>query len=94
MIPVPRGGTHFGTAPKGNPLCSASKPVGAKGGAQPFDLQRFARALQRQHVEAARHYLLRLEQVPPCRFDVVALQGAGAALQIEWIRAAFCADGF
>ena len=49
---------------------------------------------QRRLVFAARHFLLRLERVPPCRFDVLALQGAGEALQIEWIRAAFCADGF
>ena len=49
---------------------------------------------QRRLLFAARHYLLRLEQVPPCRFDVLALQGAGESLQIEWLRAAFCADGF
>ncbi|HNT39720.1 MAG TPA: YraN family protein [Rubrivivax sp.] len=34
---------------------------------------------------AARHYLLRLPTLPPCRFDVVAIDGA----RIEWIRAAF-----
>jgi len=49
---------------------------------------------QRRLLFAARHYLRRLEQVPPCRFDVLALQGAGEGLQIDWIRAAFCADGF
>lgn len=34
---------------------------------------------------AADHYLLRLPVLPPCRFDVVAIDGAG----IEWIQAAF-----
>lgn len=42
-------------------------------------------AKQRRIVAAARHYLLRLHQPPPCRFDVVALDGA----HIEWLRAAF-----
>lgn len=34
---------------------------------------------------AARHYLQRLAVPPPCRFDVVAIDGSG----IEWIQAAF-----
>lgn len=34
---------------------------------------------------AARHYLGRLAVPPPCRFDVVAIDGDG----IEWIQAAF-----
>lgn len=49
---------------------------------------------QRRLLFAARHYLLRWAQLPPCRFDVVAVQGEGGALEIEWIRAAFNADGF
>lgn len=48
---------------------------------------------QRRIVFAARHYLLRLGQVPPCRFDVVLVQGdaiSHAALPaLDWIRAAF-----
>ena len=36
-------------------------------------------------VAAARQYLMRLRRVPPCRFDVVALQ-EGAP---EWIKGAF-----
>ena len=40
---------------------------------------------QRRIVFAARHYLLRLRTLPPCRFDVV-LVGAGG---IEWLPAAF-----
>ncbi len=35
---------------------------------------------------AAQHYLLKLHALPPCRFDIVALQ-AGSAPQ--WIRDAF-----
>ena len=40
---------------------------------------------QRRIVFAARHYLLRLRQPPPCRFDVVSMEGGG----IHWMRAAF-----
>jgi putative endonuclease len=40
---------------------------------------------QRRIVFAARHYLMRLAQQPPCRFDVVSVE-AGA---IEWLRGAF-----
>ncbi len=40
---------------------------------------------QRRLVRAARHYLLRLPRLPPCRFDVVAVQGDA----LEWVRGAF-----
>jgi len=40
---------------------------------------------QRRIVFAARHYLARLAQQPPCRFDVVALEAG----RIEWLQAAF-----
>ena len=36
-------------------------------------------------VFAARHYLMRLREPPPCRFDVVVLDGQ----KIGWLRAAF-----
>jgi putative endonuclease len=49
---------------------------------------------QRRIVFAARHYIARLSPVPPCRFDVVSLQGAASELQIEWIKAAFDASGY
>ncbi|MBO9516020.1 MAG: YraN family protein [Variovorax sp.] len=39
---------------------------------------------QRRIVFAARHYLLRLRTLPPCRFDVVLVED-----RIEWIQAAF-----
>ncbi len=39
---------------------------------------------QRRIVFAARHYLMRLGAPPPCRFDVVLVEG-----RVEWIRAAF-----
>jgi putative endonuclease len=42
-------------------------------------------AKQRRIVRAARHYLLRLPVMPPCRFDVVALDGG----RISWVKAAF-----
>ena len=40
---------------------------------------------QRRLVFAARHYLLRLPQMPPCRFDVVAIDGE----RIDWLKGAF-----
>ncbi len=40
---------------------------------------------QRRIVFAARHYLLRMRTTPPCRFDVVLLEGD----RIEWLPAAF-----
>jgi putative endonuclease len=40
---------------------------------------------QRRIVFAARCYLLRLRQEPPCRFDVISMEGGG----IQWMRAAF-----
>ena len=42
-------------------------------------------AKQRSLVFAAQHFLSRLRSVPPCRFDVIALEGE----HIEWLRAAF-----
>lgn len=36
-------------------------------------------------VYAARHYLTRYASPPPCRFDVVAIDGE----RLEWLRAAF-----
>ncbi|HSW03747.1 YraN family protein [Aquabacterium sp.] len=42
-------------------------------------------AKQRRIVRAAQHYLLQLAQLPPCRFDVVAIDGDA----LQWIRAAF-----
>lgn len=55
---------------------------------------------QRRIVFAARHFLLRLGSEPPCRFDVVLIQGRPGTLdghpdapaellRIEWLRAAF-----
>lgn len=40
---------------------------------------------QRRIVFAARHYLMRLREPPPCRFDVISMEGGG----IQWMRAAF-----
>jgi putative endonuclease len=40
---------------------------------------------QRRLVRAAQHYLLRLASPPPCRFDVLAIDGE----RIEWLQAAF-----
>lgn len=40
---------------------------------------------QRRIVFAAQHWLMRQAKVPPCRFDVVALDGS----QLQWLKAAF-----
>lgn len=42
-------------------------------------------AKRRRIVFAAQHYLMRLATLPPCRFDVVAIDGD----RFEWLRAAF-----
>jgi putative endonuclease len=49
---------------------------------------------QRRIVFAARHYIARLLPLPPCRFDVVSLEGTGPELQIDWLKAAFDASGY
>lgn len=45
-------------------------------------------AKQRRLIYAARHYLLRHATPPPCRFDVVALDGD----ELSWLKAAFDAE--
>ncbi|MDE2092475.1 MAG: YraN family protein [Burkholderiales bacterium] len=42
-------------------------------------------AKQRSVVFAAQHFVRALRTLPPCRFDVVAIDGE----RIEWLRAAF-----
>ncbi|MEO8059016.1 MAG: YraN family protein [Burkholderiales bacterium] len=40
---------------------------------------------QRRLVFAAQHFLRRYSTLPPCRFDVIAIEGEG----VEWLRGAF-----
>lgn len=50
---------------------------------------------QKRLVLAARYYLMRFASPPPCRFDVVLVQGrleGAEAVTIEWLRGAFDAD--
>ena len=50
---------------------------------------------QQRIIFAARHYLMRLGSPPPCRFDVVLVQGKLAlpqGIHIEWLRGAFDAS--
>ena len=50
-------------------------------------------AKQARIVLAARHYLLRWPgEPPPCRFDVVTVEGEGKQAQINWLQAAFDAS--
>ena len=47
---------------------------------------------QQRIVFAARHYLMRYKTLPPCRFDVVLVQGGlgtDTNPMIEWLRSAF-----
>ena len=50
---------------------------------------------QRRIIFAARYYLMRFNTLPPCRFDVVLVQGTLArpqSVHIEWLRGAFDAS--
>ncbi|MFZ4479293.1 MAG: YraN family protein [Rhodoferax sp.] len=40
---------------------------------------------QRRIIYAARHYLMRLREPPPCRFDVVLIEQG----ELQWLRGAF-----
>lgn len=52
-------------------------------------------AKQRRIIFAARYYLLRLAKTPPCRFDVVSVEGDLVSKPvIAWIRGAFDAPSF
>lgn len=42
-------------------------------------------AKQRRIVFAARHFLMRQQQLPPCRFDVLTIDPFG----VQWLKAAF-----
>lgn len=45
---------------------------------------------QQRLIATAEHYLLHaLKSQPPARFDVVAISGTGADMQLDWIRNAF-----
>ena len=51
-------------------------------------------AKRRRIVLAARHYLMCLPSLPPCRFDALLIQAVpGDEQRIEWIKAAFDASG-
>lgn len=45
---------------------------------------------QRRIIFAARHFLMRLPTEPPCRFDVVILEGESG--QVQWLQGAFDAS--
>ena len=50
---------------------------------------------QKRIIFAARHYLIRFASPPPCRFDVVLVQGELAlatGATVEWLQAAFDAS--
>ncbi len=50
---------------------------------------------QRRLIFAARYYLLRLPKTPPCRFDVVSIEGdLLSEPQLAWIQGAFEASSF
>lgn len=47
-----------------------------------------SRGKQRRCILGARHYLMQVQPYPPCRFDVVALDGEA----LQWLPAAFDAS--
>ncbi|MFM7330763.1 MAG: YraN family protein [Brachymonas sp.] len=47
---------------------------------------------QRRIIFAAQHFLARLPRIPPCRFDVVTLEGEGREARLDWLQAAFDAS--
>jgi putative endonuclease len=53
-------------------------------------------AKQRRIVFAARHYLARWPQWPPCRFDAVLVHGRleDGSAELEWLQGAFDASGW
>lgn len=52
-------------------------------------------AKQRRVIYAARHYLMRMRSIPPCRFDVVSVDGDWSNQpSITWLQAAFDAPSF
>lgn len=52
-------------------------------------------AKQRRIIFAARYYLLRLPKTPPCRFDVVSVEGELANMpKVTWLAGAFDAPSF
>jgi putative endonuclease len=52
-------------------------------------------AKQRRIIFAARYYLLRLPKTPPCRFDVVSVEGELASSpSVVWLTGAFDAPSF
>lgn len=54
-----------------------------------------SRIKQQRIIFAARQYLMRFASPPPCRFDVVLVQGPSgnnAVVQLEWLQAAFDAS--
>jgi putative endonuclease len=61
-----------------------SRASGAHGGA----VASVGFVKQRRIIFAARHYLARLRQLPPCRFDVVLVEPDG----VQWLQAAFDAS--
>jgi putative endonuclease len=61
-----------------------SRRAGSHGGAAGS----VSAAKQRRIVRAAQHYLMGLAVLPPCRFDVVAIDGD----QLQWLPGAFDAS--
>ena len=47
---------------------------------------------QRRIIFAAQHFLMRVPRTPPCRFDVITLEGEGSETHLSWLKAAFDAS--
>jgi putative endonuclease len=47
---------------------------------------------QRRIIFAAQHFLMRQPRTPPCRFDVITIEGKGSEMHLSWLKAAFDAS--
>lgn len=47
---------------------------------------------QQRIIYSAQHFLARLPRMPPCRFDVVSVEGDGSEIELTWLKAAFDAS--
>jgi putative endonuclease len=47
---------------------------------------------RRRIIFAAQHFISRLPRIPPCRFDVITLEGEGQDMVVTWLPAAFDAS--
>jgi len=87
LRPLPVSKPHPPIWIGGNSKAAIRRAVSRFQGWAPFNT--FGTARKRARIAAAaRQYLMRFRRVPPCRFDVVCIEGG----EPTWIRGAFALD--